>query len=331
MAAELKVAKTLGRVTVHALTTGMFSRRPVAAQLQDALSTLDIELIWDAPVISGDVVVVHNPSCLRFDTKLPGKIIARHLIAVEHENFLQPTGQEAYDVRACHDLLLHGSLALRRSLAPISDWNRRSIDGWSNTFGQLDGWDKLGLDWFNICDLPLTPPTDVPGDRRGRHSRPGFDKFPPPETMAHCFPEHADHNLILGADALIAADEAPQHWTLVPFRGMAVEDYLRQIDFMVYYTAPTFRESFGRVLAEGIAAGKLVISDAETASTFGGAVIAADPREVNQVIARYVADPASYQRAVRTAQAVLAAFSPEAFQDQIGPYLTGQAALDDAA
>jgi hypothetical protein len=150
-------------------------------------------------------------------------------------------------------------------------------------------------------------------------------------VLAQCFPDHAERNLILGADALIGTEEAPPHWTLVPFRGMAVEDYLSQIDFLVYYTAPTFRESFGRVLAEGIAAGKLVISDAETASTFGGAVIAAAPHEVTQVIDSYLADPAAYQRDVRAAQAVLAAFSDEAFRDQIGPYLTGRNMIGDAA
>ena len=38
---------------------------------------------------------------------------------------------------------------------------------------------SLGDDWPNICDQPFLAPTPAPRDRRGRHSRPGFEKFPP--------------------------------------------------------------------------------------------------------------------------------------------------------
>jgi glycosyltransferase involved in cell wall biosynthesis len=88
---------------------------------------------------------------------------------------------------------------------------------------------------------------------------------------------------------------------------------------MVYFTAPTSRESFGRVLAEGIAAGKVVITDPDTASIFGDAVVAARPDEVDAVVAAFVADPARYARHVARAQSRLAAFSAESFLRIHGP------------
>ncbi len=70
----------------------------------------------------------------------------------------------------------------------------------------------------------------------------------------------------------------------LPFRGIDVDEFFEAIDFVIYFTSPTWRESFGRVLAEAIAAGKIVISDEQTASSFGGAVISATPKEVDNVI-----------------------------------------------
>jgi hypothetical protein len=132
--------------------------------------------------------------------------------------------------------------------------------------------------------------------------------------MEACFPKHAEMNLILGADTLMDDVERYPHWELVPFRGMEVSDFFANIDFMVYYTAPTWRESFGRVLAEAIGEGKLTISDAETAATFRGAVIAARPNEVDDIVAHYVANPKSYVEKVLESQRILAEYSPDAFR-----------------
>jgi hypothetical protein len=45
----------------------------------------------------------------------------------------------------------------------------------------------MAEDWINICDFPFAPPTPAPRDRRGRHSRPGFEKFPLPRTWTSAF------------------------------------------------------------------------------------------------------------------------------------------------
>jgi hypothetical protein len=331
VAAELGVMQELGQITVHAQSTRMFKGQQVAPQLQAALMALDIELIWDAKVITGDVVIFHNPSCLRFQDSLPVRIVTEHLIVVEHENFLQPGGQDAFDTAKCHAMLAQNSMALRRSIAPISAWNRDTITRWMAANGPMTGWTTLASDWFNICAFEMQPPTDAPRDRRGRHSRPGLEKFAPPRVLAKCFPKHAELNLILGADALMAEADPPSHWTLVPFRGLKVEDYLNRIDFLVYYTAPTFRESFGRVLAEGIAAGKIVITDPETAANFGSAAIGADPEEVDGIIEGYVAAPKRYASDVRLAQDALKGYSAASFLAQTGPVITGGAASQVAA
>lgn len=313
VAEELRAIAPLCRPAVHAVSSRMFAGQDPAPPLAAAFEALGIDPVWDAGTISADTVILHNPSFLKFQPDFGARILCRHLIVVTHENFLRPGGQEAFDTAGCLGQIDRATLALRKSLAPISAHNRATVAAWGDRFGLPPGWDVLAEDWFNICDLPMTPPTVAPRDRRGRHSRPGFEKFPPPDTLDLCFPRHAEANVILGADLMIA-EGAPAHWQVYPFRGLDLARYFGMIDFMVYFTAPTWQESFGRVLAEAIAAGKVAISDPATAAGFGGGVIGALPGEVDGIIRAFVEDPARYTGHVRAAQAALAGFSAAAFR-----------------
>ncbi len=313
VAAELEVVTDLGQVTVHALSTSMFKGDVISPHLQNTLTRLNLSPIWDAPHIAADIVILHNPSCLRFQQNLDVRIITPHLVVVAHENFLRPGGAEAFDVATCLDMVDKAAFAAKRTLAPISAWNRKTINDWQIALGSLDRWSVLDVNWFNICDFPLLDPVEVPKDRRGRHSRPGFEKFPQQSIMEQCFPAHAESNILLGADAFVGDPQVPAHWVLHPFRSLSVDAYFELIDFMIYFTAPTFRESYGRVLAEAVAAGKVVISDHDTASAFGGAVLGADPGEVDEIIQNYIANPKTYRADIRKAQEKLSRFSPASF------------------
>jgi hypothetical protein len=313
VARELPVVAPFARIEVHGITSRMFPGRPPAGVLLGALEDLGMKLHVDAPRIAADRVVVHNPSFLKFDGALLPRIVARDLIVVTHENFLRPGGQESHDVAHCLDLIDRATLALRKCLAPVSPHNRETVETWLAEHPPHAHWQLLEEDWINICDFPLVPPSPAPRDRRGRHSRPGFEKFPAPREMDLCFPPHAEANVILGADLLESLARERPHWQALPFQASDLGGYFGKIDFMAYFTARTFRESFGRVLAEGIAAGKVVISDPETASVFGDAVIAARPEDVDGIVAAFVAAPDRYAAQVRKGQARLAQFSGESF------------------
>ncbi|MEE4186882.1 MAG: hypothetical protein V2I76_00355 [Roseobacter sp.] len=318
VAAELKVVTRLAKVRVHALETKMFPTRRIAPQLNKVLRDLNLELEWDADEIAADLVILHNPSCLKFQESIGTRIIARHLIVVTHENFLRPGGAPAFDVAKCLGQIASASISLQRSLAPVSTCNRETIERWYHEFGSVAHWELLEDDWFNICSFEKNAPTTMPRDRRGRHSRAGAEKFPSRDVMAMCFPATAESNVILGADSLLRADDVPKHWDLYPFGGLTLESFFKQIDFFVYFTATTWRESFGRVIAEAIAAGKIVITDPETASTFMGAAIGAAPEDVDRIIAGYIAEPERYCADVASAQDKLDRFSADAFEARFG-------------
>ncbi|MCB2135851.1 MAG: hypothetical protein KDE08_07885 [Rhodobacteraceae bacterium] len=313
VAQELRVTARKADVSIHAAASRMFSGTEIAPQLKDVLVDLGLTVNWNSRTIAADTVIIHNPSFLKFEKIWDVRIIARNLIVVAHENFLRPGEVEAFDVGRCLGLIDRASLSLAKTIAPISPHNRQGVTRWLASHG-AGPWRIAAEDWFNICAFPIEPPVERPRDRRGRHSRPGFEKFPSLADMDLCFPDHAESNVILGGDTFLGGDTHRPHWSLHPFRAIDVAEFFGMIDFMVYFTAPTWRESFGRVLAEAIAAGKVVISDAGTAATFSDAVVAATPAEVDGIVAAFITDPASYRRHVRKAQSRLKDFAPDAFE-----------------
>lgn len=312
VAAEVRALGGVADLRVYALETAMFKGRGVNPALAAALEEQGCDLVWNPAVIRADTIVFHNPSCLKFDTGLGLRMSCRSAFVVTHENFLRPGGSEGFDVAACLKLIEDALVCGEKRLAPVSRYSRSSIEAWLARHDT--GWRLAGSDWFNICDFDLQPPTATPRDRRGRHSRPGFEKFPPIETMLAHFPAHAERCSILGGDSLLLDPQPPpKHWTVRRFGEIDVPGFLAEIDFFVYFTHPQWRESFGRVIAEAIAAGKLVITDPGTAESFGDAVVASRGDDVDAIIAAFVAAPRRYEAFVRAAQASLARFRPEAF------------------
>ncbi|WP_424830748.1 glycosyltransferase [Ruegeria sp.] len=322
VAAELRVAAGLGQIAVHAVTSKAFGKtQHVSPVLRQVFDELRIPLIWDAPRIDADFVILHNPAFLKFQDTWHTQIFTRDLIVVTHENFLRPGGEEGFDIATCLRLIDASTLALRKSLAPISPYNRKTVVNWVAQSRSARHWRVLGADWFNICHAEISDPCEIPKDRRGRHSRPGYEKFPPVTDMDKCFPKHADNNIVLGADALIEAGLQRPHWTLLRFDAITVGEFFDMIDFFVYFTAPTWQESFGRVIAEALEAGKVVLTDPDTGRTFGDAVISCRPSDADSIISDMVSDPQKYHAQVGQAQLALERYSAQNFRTVMGDVL----------
>jgi hypothetical protein len=218
VAQEIRTLAPLLPLQVHAISSAMFPGREVAPVLAQAMDAMHLTLTWDSPRISAGLVVVHNPSFLKFDTAFVPRIVARDLVVVTHENISRPAGVDAFDMERCLGFIDRSSLALRKQLAPVSNINRDIARDWLAK-SRFTGWGLTADDWHNICSFVLSSPTGSPTDRRGRHSRPGFEKFPSLAAMDMCFPRHAVSNVILGGDTLIADGVSRPHWQLVPFLG----------------------------------------------------------------------------------------------------------------
>lgn len=315
VAQELTALKDIVCLNVVGISSKMFKGDDVRnPNLVSALRAAGLDVTWDPKIVSSEIIVLHNPSFLKFETELSTRFVCEHLIVVSHENFSNPTGIEPFNVDDCMQLLDDASLCSRKTIAPVSSYNRKTVQNWLAS-AETD-WQISRKNWFNICEFTMQRPTSTPRDRRGRHSRPGLEKFPDLPTLQAMFPPHAEAVTILGADTLREAD-TPAHWTLYDFRAIPVKDLLDRLDFFVYFTNPGWRESFGRVLAEAIAAGKLVITDPDTAANIGPGPVGAAPKDVDTLIRNYIQNPQEYQKDVLKAQKTISAYSADAFRTTV--------------
>lgn len=319
VARELYALANVARLRVVTILSNMFKGDDINPVLADALNDLGIVPVQDPDVVTSETIVVHNPSFLKFNTTLNTRFVCNRMIVVAHENFLRPNGSPGFDIEKCLAMLSENTFARKYLIAPVSGYNRSTVKRWresTNTF-----WDLSDINWFNICDFELTGPSNSPADRRGRLSRAGFEKFPDSETMGILFPDHAEYCGILGADSLMLDPQVPAHWDLYKFRELPMDRFLKKIDFFVYFTHPNLQESFGRVIPEAIAAGKLVITDTQTAKTFGTAVICTTPDKVDNIIKGYVDVPDTYIAHVQTSQNSLQNFSSTSFSTSVLKFL----------
>lgn len=313
VAREIYALSPLCHLSVVAISSKLFKGDEVHPQIQRACDDTNTRLTWDPAIVSSNIIALHNPSFLKFNTRLATRLICDRLFVVCHENFIRPNGPESFDVGSCLDLISNHTLARKKYLSPVSGWNRLCTESWMAS--HPSSWQLSALDWTNICDFKLLEPTSTPRDRRGRHSRPGLEKYPAQQELELMFPQTSEAVRLLGADGLLDTDYPP-HWDLLPFGAEDVDAFLRTIDFFVYFTHPFWQESFGRVIAEAMAAGKVVITSKATGATFSDGVVTAEPDQVDDIVARMMSDPTLYTDQVRRGQAVLSDFSAEAFQNR---------------
>ena len=67
VAAEIRALAPHVDLAVFALATAMFRDRPTNPAIASALAELGLPLLPEPPVVHADTIVLHNPTCLRFD------------------------------------------------------------------------------------------------------------------------------------------------------------------------------------------------------------------------------------------------------------------------
>ncbi|WP_211354212.1 glycosyltransferase [Stackebrandtia albiflava] len=166
----------------------------------------------------------------------------------------------------------------------------------------------------------------------GRHSRDDWTKWPADaETLLRVYPDSPDVDVrIMGgaksAGALLGGGEPPANWLVYRRDELQVDNFLRQLDFYVYFPHPNMIEAFGRAILEALAAGCVTILPRHFEAVFGDAAIYCEPAEVAAVVAEHRADPSRFLAQSRLAQQrVRERFSHQSYLDLIRPLLTAPA------
>jgi hypothetical protein len=313
LATELPSLVKAGLHSVYSPPLRMFRGLPPNPHLANAAQQLDIEIVTDARVISARTVVLHNPLIFKFDEAVDFRIVCENFVCVMHENLTYPNGMDRFEYERI--LALLDDIVECRSfiIAPISGVSRAAIPDLPPQYEISD------LDWNNIVDSEMLAPNPHPSDRRGRHSRPGMEKWPSIDDLRDCFGK--GEAFILGADYIRNHDHGLPDATFYDYGELPVDSFLGKFDFFVYFHSSSWRESFGRVISEAICAGKVVLTHEYLRKTFGKACLYCSPADVDGLIENFTANPAAFRDQVELAQSAMASFSRDAFEEKWFPLI----------
>ncbi len=253
--------------------------------------------------------IVRHPAVLSVPPVAAPRISASVVVMVAnqiHTDDSRGADDPYYDVGAV-DRESHAVFGRRPMWAPIGPLVRASLlesgadidlapDDWHNIIA-VEDWaaDRTRF----VADVPVI----------GRHSRPGWKKWPASaDEIRAAYPTEGDWLVRLlggGETATEILGGTPRNWTLYPFGSRSPREFLKEIDFFVYFHHAGIGEAFGRTVIEALASGAPVIVSPDFSPLFGDACLYASPHQVQEIVAGLYADPAAYQeRALRGQRAV---------------------------
>ncbi len=111
----------------------------------------------------------------------------------------------------------------------------------------------------------------------GRHGRADKDKWPATkQDILAVYPDEPDLEVrLLGTGDYLkrVMGTFPANWTAYRFGQMEPQDFLKTIDFFLYYHHPDLIEAFGRTVLEACASGAVAVLPPHFEATFGEAAL----------------------------------------------------------
>lgn len=167
----------------------------------------------------------------------------------------------------------------------------------------------------------------------GRHSRDNIMKWPSESsTLEQVYRIDGQHDIrIMGGartpSKVLGLSEVPDAWTVYDTDEMPVQDFLRSLDYFVYFQHPQAIEAFGRAILEAIATGIVVILPQHFEEVFGKAAIYTEPAGVASKIKELHSDSKLYKAQLQDSyQELTDRFSYRSYQNKIEGLLSNQKA-----
>jgi UDP-N-acetylglucosamine:LPS N-acetylglucosamine transferase len=301
LAEELKAQTAAGYTTalVPMRTPQLKRKRRFHAQLINCIQSGMGELVAPDQALRVKLLVIRHPGLLTEDPDPRPRVEADQVLMVANQtpgDLLEPDGILYYDP-ARVDRRLHELFGDQVLWTPIGPEVREGLNA---TGAALN---LSPTDWHNVLD-----PDEWWADRSsyvaerpviGRHSRPHWKKWPASaEQILAAYPDDEAIQVKILGGGEVAADilgRVPSNWTLYPFNSVPPRDFLREIDFQVYYHHPQLIEAFGRTIVEALASATPTIVSPHFEKLFGDACVYAEPEDVAESVWRLYDDPAGYR------------------------------------
>ena len=239
----------------------------------------------DKKHIKTKLLLLHHPNVFTEPIKTYHHITAEKSLLIIHQ---PPVDEEQiyYEIHAVNRSILEsfGSLAKWSPVGPKIrdaliqqniDPNLLTDEDWDNLI-DVDLWHHHRNSWLE--KIPVV----------GRHSRPSPLKWPDTkEDIERIYPTDGSMKVrVLGGCPVIGnlIAEKPESWTVMEFGELHPRDFLKTIDFFVYFHSPKWIEAFGRTILEAVCSGAIAILPPHFAEVFGDSAIYCQPEEVKDKI-----------------------------------------------
>lgn len=284
---------------------------PWSASIRGLLDLPGVHTLSPRAELHARVVIVRHPTVVQTTAATFPGITADRVVMVANNAAVDAQGEHYYDVAAV-DAKLTRMFGVRPVWAPIGPVVRHSIAE------QGVDVDITEDDWFNVLDIGGETPArdafvgDVPVI--GRHSRPQAAKWPSTKReILSAYPRSDEFQVEILGGAEVARKVigwVPNAWNVVKFGGERPADFLRRIDFWVYFHHSTWREAYGRAIMEALAAGAVVILPEYLRETYGDAALYSSPDEVQDLVRRLYAEPEEFFAQSRRGREFVRRFRP---------------------
>lgn len=305
---EIKAQHAAGLTTaihqINCVSENITGRRSLNPEVNRLLQTGACTLVGPDWSFAADVCLMRFPPIFDFAPAPVPQVATRHRLMAVNTAPIEPTGEgRMYHVDnvIANMTATFGEPGIWYPIGPrIRDYVKDEVPA-----GIL-----AREDWVNIVDLDrwlvrrtgLQPGAPVVG----RHSRDDKVKWPrDAETIREVYLSDPAWQVRVMGGATCVTDlvgPLPANVTVLPFNALPVPDFLKTVDFFVYYDDPGRVEAFGRVFIEAIAAGCCVILPRYYEPVFGAACLYADPHEVRDLVNRMHGDPEGFVAFVTRAQ-----------------------------
>ncbi|MGX6604155.1 glycosyltransferase [Micromonosporaceae bacterium Da 78-11] len=291
----------LSTVLVHVPSPHQPRALPFSPRISDLLRDGIAELAREGEPVAARLLLVRQPRIFTADLATVPRVRAERTVMVIN----QPPGDAGdparyYDFAAVRERV-HRYFGDDVEWAPISPQVRDQIrqvapgarlvdEDWHEIIDVADWWhDREGF----VGDVPVI----------GRHGRADPVKWPrDPEEIRQAYPVSGDVRVRVlgGADiAVKRLDGLPANWEVLRFGAERPDEFLRTIDFFVYFHDPDLVEAFGRTILEAMASGVPAIIGEHFRPIFADAALYTTPAGVAGLVREMYADPVRY-RAVTT-------------------------------
>lgn len=214
--------------------------------------------------------IFHNPMTFTKPPKDLPRLLLRRAILVAHQTHTDRNGLPYYDA-------MHIQSACQRIACCTVEWAPISPVVRGNMMATAPAIPLLDSDWHNTVFIEewaasrSKPLGQVPV--LGRHGRADKDKWPATRReILTVYPADPDLRVrLLGTGDYLkrVMGEYPANWQAFRFGQVEPRDFLKTIDFFLYYHHPDLVEAFGRTVIEACASGAVAILPPHFESTFG--------------------------------------------------------------